>query len=100
MKHCILSACGSGIATSSHVATSLRDGLKERGLEVEIRTCAIQELETLIRTLKPSAIFAPSSDDAIAPNVGDIKIFSGIPLLTGINKNALFDEVAAYLNSI
>ena len=82
------------------MATSLRDGLEERGVDVEVRTCALQELPTLIDTLRPSAIFAPVSEDDIAPNIGDIKVFSGVPLLTGINKQALFDEVAEYLNSL
>ena len=40
----ILSACGSGIATSSHVATSIRQGMADRGLAVEVRKRHIKRL--------------------------------------------------------
>lgn len=101
MAFTILSACGSGIATSTHVATSLTEGLRERGVEdVTVQTCAIQNLPSLISTAHPSAIFAPSTDADVVGDVGDIKIFSGVPLLTGINKQALLDEVAEYLKSL
>ena len=52
----VLSACGSGIATSSHVATSIRQGMADRGVNVEVRTCGVNEMSGLIDNVKPTII--------------------------------------------
>ena len=95
----ILSACGSGIATSSHVATSIRQGMADRGLAVEVRTCGISEAAGLIENGRPDAIVSTTSTESVY-NIGDIKVFSGIPLLTGIGKNQFFDEMKDYLEKL
>lgn len=95
----ILSACGSGIATSSHVATSIRNGMADRGVNVDVRTCGINEMAGLIETIKPDAIVSTTSTESVY-NIGDIKVFSGVPMLTGIGKDAFFDEMKEYLEQL
>ena len=99
-KYKLLSACGSGIATSSHVAASIKSGMADRDVEVEVRTCGVTEISGLIDSIKPDAIFSTTPIDDIVSNLGDIKIFSGVPLLTGINKKKLLDDLASYLKSL
>lgn len=95
----LLAACGSGIATSSHVSTSLKNGLMARGVEILVRTCSVQEISGLIDSLKPDAIVTTSSLESVK-NLGDIKVVSGIPFLTGFQKDPLLDELAEYLNGL
>lgn len=95
----ILSACGSGIATSSHVAASIRNGMAERGVNVDVRTCGINEMAGLIDNIKPDAIISTTSTESVY-NIGDIKVFSGVPMLTGIGKNEFFDELKNYLEQL
>ena len=45
----ILSACGSGVATSSHIAASLTSSLKEMGVSVNVRTCSLGEIDVYKR---------------------------------------------------
>jgi len=94
----LLSACGSGIATSSHVAASLKNGLKERGIDVDVRTCGVIEINGLIANTKPDAIIATTTLETVA-NLGDIKVISGVPLLTGIKKKQMLDDLADYLEN-
>ena len=95
----VLSACGSGIATSSHVATSIRQGMADRGVNVEVRTCGVNEMSGLIDNVKPTIIVSTTSLESVR-NEGEIKVMSGVPLLTGIGKNQFFDEMEEYLKSI
>lgn len=95
----VLSACGSGIATSSHVATSIRQGMLDRGINVDVRTCGINEMSGLIDNVKPDAIVSTTSTESVY-NIGDIKVFSGVPLLTGIGKDKFFDEMKEYFETL
>lgn len=95
----LLSVCGSGIVTSSHVSAALKSGLESRGITAEIRTCGITEANGLISNLKPHVIISTVDMDTVH-NVGDIKVISGVPLLTGIQKGKMLDDLASYLKSI
>lgn len=92
----ILAVCGAGLATSTHVAKTLQTGLKERGIDGQIRTCSVAEATGIISGYQPDVILATVATDSIKGS-GDIKVFSGIPLLTGIGSDQILDEVAAYL---
>lgn len=94
----LLSACGSGIATSSHVAASLKNGLKERGINVEVRTCGVIEINGLIENTRPDAIIATTKLETVS-NLGNIKVISGVPLLTGVKKQQMLDDLAEYLKN-
>ncbi|MBP2638621.1 MAG: hypothetical protein H6Q72_4528 [Firmicutes bacterium] len=92
----VLAVCGTGMATSSHAAMVLQKGLKERGLEVQVRTCAVMEANGLIINFKPDVIVHTTSLASVS-NLGDIKVFPGVALLTGVGADKLCNEIAAYL---
>lgn len=94
----ILAVCGAGLATSTHVAKTLQSGLEKRGIDSQIRTCSVAEASGIILSYKPDVILATVSVDSIK-NSGNIKIYSGIPLLTGVGAPKLLDDVVAYLNN-
>ncbi len=95
----ILAVCGAGLATSTHVAKTLQNGLDKRGMTSQIRTCSVAEASGVILNYKPEIILATVSVSSIK-NPSNTKTCSGIPLLTGVGASALLDDIAAYLKSI
>lgn len=94
----ILAVCGAGLATSTHVAKTLQIGLEKREMVTQIRTCSVAEAFGTITNYKPDVILATVSVDSIK-NPDSIKIYYGIPLLTGVGAPKLLDDVVEYLKS-
>ncbi len=91
----ILVACGTGIATSVLAANKIKQLLNARGIRVETLECKAVEVKSRVPTFRPDAIVSTTP----VPPGSDVKVFSGIPLLTGIGADTLADEVAAYLRA-
>lgn len=89
----IVVACGTAIATSTHVAMKLKELLEERGLKVHTIQCRVPEV--------PS--FAPDADLVIAtaqvPYDIEIPVVNGIPFLTGIGIKEVVDEIQTLLTA-
>lgn len=93
MKYRILVACGTGAATSTFVATRLKDALAERGIEVTTTQCNISNvaqsltgIDLLLTTTKLEETFGVPS-------------FLGIPFLTGIGTDRLVDQIVDVLKN-
>lgn len=89
-KKRILVACGTGMATSTAAAESLREGLEDQGINVEISQCKISELNSQVDSFQPHVIVttAKISDDYGIP------VFSGQPFLTGVGEEEVIDDIA------
>lgn len=89
-KKRILVACGTGMATSTAAAESLREGLEDQGITVEISQCKISELNSQVDSFQPHVIVttAKISDDYGIP------VFSGQPFLTGVGEEEVIDDIA------
>jgi len=87
----ILVACGTAIATSTHVAIKLKELLDERGLKVHTIQCRVQEVPSL----------APDADLVVAtsqiPYDLDVPVVDGIPFLTGIGVKEVIDKIVEML---
>lgn len=88
----ILIACGNGVATSTVVASKIKDKCAEEGIDVLVVQCKLLEVESkasefdlLVTTGKYS------NDDITIPVVG------AIALLTGINEEETLDNIVSYL---
>ncbi len=92
----VLAICGAGLATSTHVAKILQEGLKKRNLSASIRTCSVGEADGVILNLDPDVIIATVSVDSVK-KPENTRVFSGIPLLTGMGLDSIFDEISEYL---
>ncbi len=90
----IVVACGTGIATSTHVALKLKEMLAERGKDrVEIVQCRVPEIPA----------YAEDADAVVStaqvPYELSVPVFtSAIAFLTGIGMEELVDEIAAKLD--
>ena len=91
----ILVCCGTGIATSTMAATKLREMLKQRGITVHTTTCKSTEVAGKIQSSRPDAIVSTTK----LTTAGDIKVFSGIPLLTGVGASQLIDSIVEYFTT-
>lgn len=87
MSHRILVACGSGIATSTHVATLLKERLAERGYEVSTTQCRIQDLRSNLAGIDVIVVTSALETDL------EIPIINGVPFLTGIGAKSALDSI-------
>ena len=83
----IVVACGTAIATSTHVAIKVKELLEERGLKIHTIQCRVPEVPSL----------APDADLVIAtaqvPYDIDVPVIDGIPFLTGIGIKEVIDKI-------
>ncbi len=89
----IVVACGTAIATSTHVAIKVKELLEERGLKIHTIQCRVLEVPAL----------APDADLVIAtaqvPYDIDVPIVDGIPFLTGIGEEEVIDKIEKLLKT-
>ena len=89
----IVVACGTAIATSTHVAIKIKELLEERGIKVHTIQCRVQEVPSL----------APDADLVVAtaqvPFDIDVPVVDGIPFLTGIGVKEVIDKIEEILTS-
>lgn len=87
----VLVACGTGIATSTVVATKIRDVAKSIGVPVDVRQCKVAEVVHL----------ADSADLIVTttqvPSRVTVPVIQALPLLTGIGAQQVLDAIAAEL---
>lgn len=87
----IVVACGTAIATSTHVAIKIKELLEERGLKIHTIQCRVAEVPSL----------APDADLVVAtaqvPFDVDIPVVDGLPFLTGIGVKEVIDKIETIL---
>lgn len=91
----LLVSCGTGIATSTAAADKIKRLLQARGVQAETLECKVAEVASRVGTFRPDAIISTTPVPGQVPT----KVFSGMPLLTGIGADALADEVAALVSA-
>ena len=91
--HRIVVACGTAIATSTHVAIKVKELLEERGLKVYTTQCRVTEVPSL----------APDAELVIAtaqvPYDLSVPVINGIPFLTGIGVKEVIDRIESILRN-
>lgn len=88
----ILVACGNGIATSTVVATKIREKCEDNGVVVSVTQCKLLEVESKAEDydlLVTTGKF--TGGDVNIPVVG------AISLLTGINEEETLNEILSYV---
>ncbi len=90
----ILVICGSGVATSMHVAYKMREYFQKEKLPVTVDGAGINELAGRMHAY-----------DIIVSNAAvhqktDKPVFSAIPLLTGIGEKELMEKLIAKIREL
>ncbi|MCO7125351.1 PTS sugar transporter subunit IIB [Sporolactobacillus shoreicorticis] len=87
----ILVACGNGIATSTVVATKIREAASERNLPVTVNQCKLMEVESM------------ASDYDLVVTSGQfggtvtVPVVTAISLLTGIGEDETIEEIMNFV---
>ncbi|CAI3469538.1 PTS sugar transporter subunit IIB [Enterococcus cecorum] len=88
----ILVACGNGIATSTVVATKVRQFLEEQGIQAETTQTKLMEVPGKVQgydLLVTAGQFEGQT--------GDVPVVKGMPILTGIGADQTLQEILSYL---
>lgn len=84
-------ACGTAIATSTHVAIKIKEFLAERGMKVTTTQCRVAEVPSY--TDGAQAVVATAQ----VPFDIDIPVINGVPFLTGVGLKEVVDEIERIL---
>lgn len=87
----VLVICGTGVATSTVVATSIRDHCEALGIDVDVQQGKVMDLMG----------DAPDVDVIVAttsvPDSVSVPVVAGLPFLTGIGRDQALDDVVSHL---
>jgi PTS system galactitol-specific IIB component len=92
-KKWVLGACGTGIATSTVVASKIKDLLKERGIEADVVQCKAAEAPRLAEGYDLIVATTQVGYD------GPVPVVRTVSFLTGINMGPDVDKIVAYLTA-
>lgn len=88
----ILVACGNGIATSTVVASKLRDYLEQKGQQVSMTQCKLLEVPSKVEDFD---LLVTTGE--FGGNAHGVKQVKAMPILTGIGADAVFEEVLSFV---
>ena len=89
----LLIMCGSGIATSTVVTKKVEAWLKENGLDKEVKITQSKVASEVNHLDDYDAVLTTT---AVSNKVKD-KVINGVPLLTGVGADAVFEALKAKL---
>ncbi|MHC5228538.1 PTS sugar transporter subunit IIB [Enterococcus sp. LJL99] len=85
----LLIMCGTGVATSTVVTGKMKEWLKEKGLENEVKLYQ-SKIADEVNKLDDYDIVVSTT---VVPDKVKDKVIMGLPLLTGIGTEAMFTEI-------
>jgi PTS system galactitol-specific IIB component len=91
----ILLACGTAVATSTVVTSRLQDAMKKRGLDGKF-TCSQCKIAEIMSKVSNFDILIAN---AKAPPGVTIPVINGLPLLTGVGAEKVWDEIAELIKA-
>lgn len=91
----VLIACGTAIATATHVANSVKDAAREAGIDIETSQCKASEIRGKMQTFSPHLIVATTP----VPSDLGVPVFSGVPFLSGIGLDQLKADIIEALKA-
>ena len=88
----VLVACGNGIATSTVVATKIREKCEECGVPVTVTQCKLLEVESKAENFDLLVTTGKFTGGHV-----QIPVIGAISLLTGFGEEETLDEIVAQL---
>ncbi len=92
----ILVMCGSSVATSNLAAVKLEDEAERRKVKIVTKKGKVADFNTLVEIHKPDLVVATSQTHSRE----NMRVFSGVPLVTTLGQDKLFDEIFAYIKEL
>ena len=89
----ILVMCGSSVATTNLAAVKLENEAKRRKIKIVTKKGKIADFDMLVKMHKPDLVVATSQTH----DRDNIKVYSGVPLVTTMGQEELYDEIFTYI---
>ena len=89
----ILVMCGSSVATTNLAAVKLENEAKRRKIKIVTKKGKIADFDMLVNMHKPDLVVATSQTH----DRDNIKVYSGVPLVTTMGQEELYDEIFTYI---
>ncbi|OTN76008.1 hypothetical protein A5886_001084 [Enterococcus sp. 8G7_MSG3316] len=89
----ILIACGNGIATSTVVASKVKDYLSDHGVEASTTQTKLMEVPSKVQDYDLLV-----TTGQFEGQTGDVPVVKGMPILTGIGAEQTMEEILNHLN--
>jgi len=89
----ILIMCGSSVATTNLAAVKLENEARRRKVKIATKKGKIADFDMLVNMHKPDLVVATAQTHE-RPH---IKVFSGVPLISTIGQDKLYDDIFAYI---
>lgn len=90
----LLIMCGSGIATSTVVTKKVETWLKDNGLDKEVKITQSKVASEVNHIDEYDAVLSTTT----VPDKIKEKVINGVPLLTGVGAQEVFDKLKEELN--
>ncbi|GEM04209.1 PTS galactitol transporter subunit IIB [Halolactibacillus miurensis] len=90
----LLIMCGTGVATSTVVTGKIKDWLKDHGLDKEVTLYQSKVADEMNKIDDYDAIVTTT----VVPDKIKSKVINGVPLLTGIGADQVYDEIKRQLS--
>ncbi len=89
----ILVMCGSSVATTNLAAVKLENEAERRKVKIVCKKGKISDFDTLVDMYKPDLVVATAQTHERE----HIKVFSGVPLISTIGQEKLYDDIFAFI---
>ena len=89
----ILIMCGSSVATTNLAAVKLENEAKRRKIKIVTKKGKIADFDMLVNMHKPDLVVATSQTH----DRDNVKVYSGVPLVTTMGQEELYDEIFTYI---
>lgn len=90
----LLIMCGTGVATSTVVTGKIKTWLQENGLDKEVTLYQSKVADEMNKIDDYDAIVTTT----VVPDKIKSKVINGVPLLTGIGADQVYDEIKRQLS--
>lgn len=87
--------CGTGIATSTVVTGKMQEWLKSKGLQDEVKLYQSKVADEMNKIDDYDVVVSTT----VVPDSIKAKVVSGIPLLTGMGVEAMYEEIEKRLRA-
>lgn len=94
MKRRLIVACGSGVATSQTIASKISNMFDEDGIDFTVDAVDYKSIQNELPNASIYVYIAQPDEEVLAKadELG-VKVFPGIPFLTGMGMDSIYEEI-------
>ncbi|WP_439443307.1 PTS sugar transporter subunit IIB [Listeria aquatica] len=96
MKRRLIVACGSGVATSQTIASKIAGLFEDDGIDFQVEAVDYKSIQNELPSTGIYVYVAQPNDEVLEKaNELGVKVFPGIPFLTGRGSDQIYEDIKA-----